>query len=60
MDDAAFTLKLNERDEVIIIPGSERLNLGPKQIACEEMLRFTRSISIQQSSGGTTSIGRGH
>ncbi len=44
MEQAPFTLNLNERDEVVLIEGDIRIWLGPKDLACKEMCRFLSAI----------------
>lgn len=41
-----FALKLNARDEVVLVRGQESVNLGHKDEACEEMLRFLTELNI--------------
>ena len=45
---AKFALKLNARDEVVLVHGEESINLGPKDAACEEMLRFLGELGLVQ------------
>jgi hypothetical protein len=46
MEQAAFTLKLSEQGEVIILVGADRINLGDKAAACEEMCRFLGEVDF--------------
>jgi hypothetical protein len=41
-----FTLKVSEQGEVIIIVGADRIALGPKQGACEELCRFLAEVDF--------------
>ena len=41
-----FALKLNARDEVVLVRDEESINLGPKDEACEEMLRFLGELDL--------------
>ena len=43
-----FALKLNARDEVVLVRNEESVNLGPKEEACEEMLRFLTELQLVQ------------
>ena len=43
---AKFALKLNARDEVVLVRDEESLNLGRQEEACEEMLRFLRELDL--------------
>ena len=44
MDEPPFTLKLNERNEVVMIQNGERTMLGRPEEACEELCRFLAEI----------------
>ncbi len=45
MDTAPFTLKLNERDEVVLIDNAGfRQVLGPRETLAEELCRFLEEI----------------
>ena len=46
-----FALRLNARDEVVLVRGEESVNLGPKDEACEEMLRFLTELNIVERAG---------
>jgi hypothetical protein len=46
----SFALRLNARDEVVLVRGEESVNLGPREEACEEMLRFLNELSLVQRS----------
>ena len=41
-----FALKLNARDEVVLVRDDESINLGPRAEACEEMLRFLGELNL--------------
>lgn len=41
-----FALKLNARDEVVLVRDEESVNLGPRDEACEEMLRFLTELNM--------------
>ncbi len=43
---ARFDLKLNARDEVVLVRDEESVNLGPREEACEEMLRFLNELNL--------------
>ncbi len=43
---AKFALKLNSRDEVVLVHDEESINLGSKEEACEEMLRFLGELDL--------------
>ena len=43
---AKFALKLNSRDEVVLVRNEESINLGPQDEACEEMLRFLGELDL--------------
>ncbi len=43
---AKFALKLNARDEIVLVHDEESINLGPKQEACEEILRFLGEMNL--------------
>jgi hypothetical protein len=45
---APFTLKLSEQDEVIILVGADRINLGSRAVACEEMIRFLGELDFEE------------
>ncbi|HEX8534593.1 MAG TPA: hypothetical protein VF662_10530 [Allosphingosinicella sp.] len=47
----SFALRLNARDEVVLVRGEESVNLGPRKEACEEMLRFLNELSLLQRTG---------
>lgn len=42
----SFALRLNARGEVVLVRGEESVNLGPREEACEEMLRFLNELSM--------------
>ena len=44
MDEPSFTLKLNERNEVVLIQADEWTILGSREAACREMCRFLEEI----------------
>ncbi len=46
MHQPAFTFKLNERGEVIMIRDGGSINLGPRDGACEEMCRFLAEVEF--------------
>ncbi len=48
---AKFALKLNARDEVVLVRDEESVNLGPRVEACEEMLRFLSELNLVEPSG---------
>ncbi len=48
MEQAPFTLKLNERDEVVLIEDDLRIWLGAKDAACAEMCRFLAAINYEE------------
>jgi hypothetical protein len=43
---AKFALKLNARDEVVLVHDEESVNLGRRDEACAEMLRFLRELNL--------------
>ena len=43
---ARFDLKLNARDEVVLVRDEESVNLGSREEACEEMLRFLNELNL--------------
>ncbi len=47
---AKFALKLNSRDEVVLVHDEESINLGSKEEACEEMLRFLGELNLIERS----------
>jgi hypothetical protein len=51
MEQASFTLKLSEHDEVIILVGADRINLGDKAVACEELCRFLGELDYGECGG---------
>ena len=48
MEDAPFTLKQNERGEVVIIIGDDSFSLGEMRAACEEMVRFLAEVDFEE------------
>lgn len=48
---AKFALKLNAREEVVLVHDEESTNLGPKEEACEEMLRFLGELNLVERAG---------
>jgi hypothetical protein len=46
-----FALKLNARDEVVLVHDEESINLGPKEEACGEMLRFLGELNVIDRAG---------
>ena len=50
MEQLPFTLKLNEKDEVVLIDGDTRVWLGPKAAVCEELCRFLAEIDFGECS----------
>ena len=46
MEQAAFTLKLTEVGEVVLIMEDVRIVLGQRDIACEELCRFLQEIDF--------------
>jgi hypothetical protein len=49
MEQAAFTLKLSEAGEVVILVGADRINLGPRDSACEELCRFLAEVDYGEA-----------
>ena len=47
MEQAPFTLKLSEHGEVVILLGADRISLGARDAACEEMCRFLAEIDFE-------------
>jgi hypothetical protein len=46
MEQAPFALKLSEQGEVIILVGADRINLGSREAACQEMCRFLAEVGF--------------
>jgi hypothetical protein len=44
MEQTGCTIKLSEQDELIILVGADRINLGPIATACSEMCRFMTEV----------------
>ena len=46
MEQTPFTLKLSKHGEVIIPVGADRINLGERNAACEELCRFLAEVDF--------------
>jgi len=46
MDEDRFTLELAESGDVILLIDADRINLGPKDQACETMCRFLEALDF--------------
>ena len=44
MEEAWFSLKLDERGNVVLLLNGDRIQLGPKEAACNEMCRFLTEL----------------
>ena len=44
VEQPSFTLKLNERGEVVLVSGEESRNLGPREVVSRELERFLAEL----------------
>lgn len=51
MEQTSFALKLSEQGEVIILVGADRINLGSRDAACQEMCRFLSEVDFGECGG---------
>ncbi len=45
---ADFTLKLNDRGEVVLVRGEQSVNLGRREEAAQEFLRFLDELNLAE------------